>query len=121
MNFLIDADLPKSLSVFLKNKGYNAVDIRDIKPTSISDDKIFKLAKEQNRIIITRDTDFSNVLHYTPTSNLGIIVIRIRLISFEKIFSLVENLLKSISEKELLGSLIILRENRYRILKLSKK
>lgn len=115
MKFLVDADLPKSLAVFLRNFGYEVSDVRDTLRPDSPDKEIFNFAKEQNQIIITRNLDFANILLYPPEENFAIIVFRTHLLSYTEMFQLLKNFLKKTPETEILGSLIIIQKDRFRI------
>jgi len=117
MRFLIDADIPRSVTEFLVASGHDVADIRDIKPPATSDIDIYRLANDQNRIIITRDLDFSNILLYPPPSDGGIIVLRIHLLPVSEILNIIKDLIKRIPEEDFIGSLIVVRKDHYRLRK----
>ncbi len=59
MKFLIDDHLPKSLSDFLQLKGHDSIhtiELPDVNRTS--DLTILTIAGKENRIVITKDSDF---------------------------------------------------------------
>ena len=114
MKFLIDADCPRSIEKSLKESKYDVSDIRDIKPNA-TDQEIYELIKRDSLILITRDTDFGNILRYPVAPNYGIILLRVHLLSPHDIVSIINDVISRISEKELLGSLTVVRKNRYRI------
>ena len=59
MNVLVDAQLPKRLSDFLKSKGLNAMHTIELPDQNRSSDGyIIKVAEEQSRIVISKDSDF---------------------------------------------------------------
>ncbi len=115
MKFLIDADLPKSLVSFLQNFGYEVCDVRDTLRPDSSDEEIYHFAKEQSWVIITRDLDFANILVYSPEKNFAIIVFRTHLLSYKEMFELLKDFLEKTTETEILGSLVIIQRNRFRI------
>ena len=115
MKFLIDADIPKSIFHLLKKIGHDVTDVRNSKFPGMSDDEVYNLAIKEQRIIITRDLDFSNILHYPPGEHCGIIILRVQMLSIEKMALLVKDMLNSITEEEVKGSLIIIQKDRYRI------
>jgi len=47
MRFLIDADVPRSITKSLTSMGHDVVDIRDVRPSATADTSIYKLLKEQ--------------------------------------------------------------------------
>lgn len=59
MKFLIDAQLPKSLSDLLKLEGYDSVHTIELaKANNTQDNEILKICLEENRIVISKDGDF---------------------------------------------------------------
>ena len=59
MKFLIDAQLPQSLTVFLKNKGFDTLHTLDLPEKNRTKDfEIAKKANDENRAVITKDIDF---------------------------------------------------------------
>ncbi|NCU31982.1 MAG: hypothetical protein EOM23_03380 [Candidatus Moranbacteria bacterium] len=61
MKFLIDAQLPKSLSEFLNRKGFDSIHTLDLpKKNRTGDSEIIQLVTDENRIVVTKDVDFLN-------------------------------------------------------------
>jgi predicted nuclease of predicted toxin-antitoxin system len=116
MKFLIDADVPGLITKTLA-LDHDVIDIRDIQPPATPDIDVYHLASTQDRIIITRDLDFSNILLYPPPPDGGIIVLRVHLLTVSEIVSIIKNLIKQVPEKEIIGSLIIARKDHYRLRK----
>ncbi len=59
MKFIIDAQLPKALSDFLIQQGYDSVHTLDLPDKNKTKDKqIIQKAIEENRIVISKDSDF---------------------------------------------------------------
>lgn len=59
MKFIIDAQLPISLSNFLKWKGYDSIHTLELPDKNKTTDRqIIKLAIEENKIVVSKDYDF---------------------------------------------------------------
>lgn len=59
MKFLVDANLPFKLAQLIKASGFDAIHTDDLPNKERSTDKeIITVALEQNRILITKDSDF---------------------------------------------------------------
>lgn len=57
--FIVDTQLPPVLASFFIRKGYNATHTTDYpKGDLLNDDEIIQIAERENRIIITKDSDF---------------------------------------------------------------
>jgi predicted nuclease of predicted toxin-antitoxin system len=69
MKFIVDAQLPQQLSLVLTSLGGDAIHTLDLpEKNRTGDDKIIKLAENEQRIVITKDSDFlqSHLLHNQP-------------------------------------------------------
>jgi predicted nuclease of predicted toxin-antitoxin system len=69
MKFIVDAQLPKSLSDFLKTKGYDSLHTLELPEMNrTGDTTIAEKADAEGRIVITKDADFidSYLLYGTP-------------------------------------------------------
>ena len=59
MKFIVDAQLPKSLSDFFKHRGHDSIHTLELpKQNNTKDQNIIKLALDQKRIVVTKDNDF---------------------------------------------------------------
>jgi predicted nuclease of predicted toxin-antitoxin system len=81
VKFLVDAHLPFALCSILRTRGHDAVHTRELPDqNATSDAAINDLSMAENRVVISKDTDFyySHLLHGKPfkllqvrTGNLG--------------------------------------------------
>ncbi len=60
--FLIDEDLPLTLSSVLLQQGHECRHAIQMGQRGASDARVFALAQELKAILVSRDTDFCNVL-----------------------------------------------------------
>lgn len=70
MRFLVDANLPFKLAKSLKDKGYDVVHTDDLPDKERTTDKEIKtISADQNRIVITKDSDFldSHIITQVPS------------------------------------------------------
>ena len=59
MKFIVDAQLPKALSDLLKYRGHDSIHTLELKnQNATSDDVITSLSITEDRIVITKDSDF---------------------------------------------------------------
>ncbi len=59
MKFIVDAQLPFKLAKFIRDKGFDAIHTDDLPDKDrTTDSEIRRIAKEQDRIVITKDNDF---------------------------------------------------------------
>ncbi|MCL2247402.1 MAG: DUF5615 family PIN-like protein [Lentimicrobiaceae bacterium] len=59
MKFLVDAQLPYGIALFLRDKGFDALHTNDLPDKEYTtDSQIRSIAVSENRIVITKDYDF---------------------------------------------------------------
>jgi predicted nuclease of predicted toxin-antitoxin system len=69
VKFLVDAQLPKSLSDLLKLEGHDCVHTIDLpNANDTQDNEILKISLEEKRIVVSKDADFleSFLVNKTP-------------------------------------------------------
>ena len=76
MKFLADENIAVTVVKFLRLKGLDVRDVKEESMQGLSDKEIFKLAKKQDRIILTHDKDFLQIVKNEKDNFEGIILIR---------------------------------------------
>lgn len=59
MRFLVDAQLPPALATFLSQRGFEAKSARDLNLSGATDTEIWRVAKAENWVVVTKDEDFA--------------------------------------------------------------
>lgn len=113
LKFLLDADMPKSSAQVIQNLGFEIEDVRDIGMRAAKDREIMDYAFKNNKIIITRDLDFGEVLRYPQHP--GAIILRLPYgFTSKEINERLREFFMSINEKDLIGAIMIVELSRYR-------
>lgn len=116
MRLVADENIEKPIVEFLRDKSFDVFYIIEAK-LSISDEEILNIAKKENRILITNDKDFGELIFYQKKISSGVLLIRS---SKEKALdkvALLETYLAQIKNK-LFGNFIVLSDAGVRIRKL---
>jgi predicted nuclease of predicted toxin-antitoxin system len=61
----------------LRAAGFDAADMREVGLRGHSDDPIFGLAQQEQRIIVAADLDFAHALRFPPGTHAGLVVLRV--------------------------------------------
>lgn len=98
MKFIIDAQLPFTLSKLLKDKGHDVIHTDDLpNKERTSDNEIRQTAQQENRIVITKDLDFL-ISFYVYNDPARLLLITTGNIKNEKLFDMIRNNLERIEE-----------------------
>ena len=107
MKILVDENIPKITVTELKNKYTDIMDIRGTSDEGIEDEKIWQIAKNEGRLLITTDKGFSRY-RYQPNS--GILIILLKQPTLMKIHQRIISTLEHYSEQEWENRLVIVRD-----------
>lgn len=77
MQFKIDENLPIEIAGLLINAGHDAKTINEQQLQGIRDPVLIDVCKSEKRVLVTLDTDFSDIRAYPPQEFSGIIVLRV--------------------------------------------
>lgn len=96
MKLLANENFPKDSVLFLRNLGYDVLSIGDDNP-SITDKAIMEIAKAQERIILTFDRDYGELIYkYNYKPPRGIIYLRLEVYTSEEPGKHVHDLLNNL-------------------------
>ena len=78
MRFLIDASLSFRVAEALQKAGHDAVHVRDVMSVDAPDTAIFDHAAGDDRIVVSADTDFGELLARRQTARPSLVLLRRR-------------------------------------------
>ncbi len=116
MKFLVDNALSHSVAAGLRQAGYDAVPVREIGFASATDPEIFDRAFEQDRVIVSADTDFGALLADWPFSKPSFILFRGGFIHSPSLqLSLLLANIPNIQKHLERGSIVVIEKDRMRV------
>ena len=115
MKFLIDECVGLSVANWLKEQGYDAVSVYDI-GIGISDDEVLQKAFSGNRILITCDKDFGEMIFKGKRQHSGVIFLRLENEKPSHKSLVLKNLLERYPQ-DLFGNFVVVSEGMVRIIK----
>ncbi len=115
MRFLADENIPPAIVDFLRNKEFDVKSVHEANLLAATDPLIIKLASEEERVLLTFDKHFSNILLYPPPTHYGIIRIRIHPPLLSDIKRALEHFFEKFDPASIKGTLVILERDGFRI------
>lgn len=115
MKFLLDENLSPLHARSLRELGHDAVSVVDSGLSGADDSMVRAFAIEGDRILVTLDADFANVLRYPPSNTPGVIRLRIHPATEAAIDALLRSTLLGLAGMNLDGKLVVADPKRIRI------
>ena len=115
MQFKIDENLPIEIAELLIDAGYDAKTVYDQQLNGTQDPILAEVCKNEHRILVTLDTDFSDIRAYPPEEFSGIIVLRVRTQAKHHVIEVFSSIIHLISRETLIQHLWVVEETKVRI------
>ncbi len=118
MRFLLDQDVYAVTARFLANDQHDVVLVAQIGLSKADDERILKTAQEQNRLLVTRDRDYGNLV-FVRSLGTGVIYLRILPTTVNTVHTELARILQTYSEEELAGAFVVVEAHGHRFRKTS--
>lgn len=76
MKFLIDEAIQKRVAELLTEQGHDALHVLTIDLGGSSDDQVLAAARRDDRVVVTADTDFGDLLALSGESQPSVVILR---------------------------------------------
>lgn len=111
----LDENLPRSARAPLEALGWDVHDVHDEGLGAAPDREVQDACEREGRILLTLDTDFSDVRRYGGMYKPGVIILRPRDQSIPQILTCLEGAIRVLALESVVGSLWVVYPDRVRI------
>jgi predicted nuclease of predicted toxin-antitoxin system len=111
----VDACVDIRVGNWLRERGYDAVHLRDQGLKRLADREVFEKASAEKRVLITFDLDFSEIAALSGGRTVSVIVLRIRNPRFDHMVGRLASVLANSGRELKRGAVITVEESRYRV------
>jgi predicted nuclease of predicted toxin-antitoxin system len=115
MHFKIDENLPVDIADILNKAGHDASTVNEQKLQGTKDQVLIEICRSEHRVLVSLDTDFSDIRTYPPEKFAGIIVLKMRLQAKPHVMKVFQRIIPLISREPLSGHLWVVEETGVRI------
>lgn len=115
MRFLLDMGIGPRVADWLREEGHDAVHLRDQGLQRLPDDEIFAKAADEDRVIITTDLDFPELVALSRDSVVSVIVFRMAYHATERINDRLAAVLEASAQALENGAIVVVEDSRHRV------
>ena len=115
MRFLADMGVAQSVVKWLKSHEYDAVHLRDEGLQRLPDSEILQKAIEENRVLLTFDLDFGEIIAHSAGRNVSVIVLRLQNTRAHNVIQRLETVLVESQNALEKGAIVSVEEGRHRV------
>ena len=116
MRFLIDQDVYAVTANFLIDAGHDLILVSEINLAQASDEEILIVAQSENRILITRDRDYGNLV-FVRRLGTGVIYLRVLPKTVNAVHNQLAGVIQTYSEGELKRAFVVVEPDGHRFRK----
>ncbi len=113
LRFLIDAGVGKKVEQWLSASDHDVKTIRAIDP-KMADSVILKIAAEENRIVVTMDKDFGEMVFRASQTHAGVLLLRLDEATSDEKVRVIAHIIENYADK-LEGKFSVYQSGRLRI------
>lgn len=115
MKFLLDENLSPLHARTVRDMGHDAVSVVEAGLSGSDDEVVRAVAIAEERVLVTLDADFANVLRYPPAETPGVVRLRIHPATEYAIDEMLRGVIPRIAEENVRGKLVVVDESKIRI------
>ncbi|MBF0518231.1 MAG: DUF5615 family PIN-like protein [Nitrospirae bacterium] len=115
MRFLADMGVSWRVVQWLKQEGHDAIHLRDEGLQQLPNGKIFEKAYSENRVVLTFDLDFGEIIALSAGNLVSVIIFRLYNTRSSNVIKRLDKVLKDSMEAIEKGAIVVVDEARHRV------
>ncbi len=119
LKFLVDVGVGKGIETYLREEGYDTKAVRDINPR-MSDQEIIRLAVSQNRMVVTMDKDFGELVYHSSMEHRGVLLLRLEDATGAEKLQIIKHIIKNYRSR-IIDCFCVFQNDRLRIRKMGDR
>ena len=113
LKFLVDVGVSKTAEEWMRSEGYDVLTVREINPR-MPDVDILSLAVAEQRLVVTMDKDFGELVYHSGQIHTGVLLLRMEDATGVEKVAAIRQILATHADK-LVGHFCVYRNQRLRV------
>ncbi|MBC2714103.1 MAG: DUF5615 family PIN-like protein [Desulfobacteraceae bacterium] len=118
LRFLVDVGVGIGIEKYLREEGYDTKAVREIDPR-MEDEKIIRTAVSENRMVITMDKDFGELIYHSSMKHSGVLLLRLEDATGSEKLQVVKHIMKNYSDR-IQNCFCVFQNDKFRIRKINR-
>jgi predicted nuclease of predicted toxin-antitoxin system len=118
MRFLADMGVAMHVVEWLREEGHDARHLREEALQRLPDDQIFAKAIAENRIVLTFDLDFAEIVALSNRQTVSVVIFRLRNTRTRHVIERLRVVLQEAGQALARGAVVVVEEGRLRVRRL---
>ena len=115
LKLLFDLGVSKKAEIYFSENGYDVLSVRELNPR-MKDDDILKLAVQKERLVVTMDKDFGELVFNSKNMHSGVFLLRMEDAGWRQKIDVLTEIFEKYYE-EIKGSFSVYQDRKLRIRK----
>ncbi len=116
LRFLVDVGVGVGIEHYLKEQGYDTKAVRDINPC-MRDEEIINIAALENRMVVTMDKDFGELVYHSFMKHCGVLLLRLEDATGAEKLKVVKHIMENYSS-QMENCFCVFQNDKFRIRKI---
>ena len=118
LKFLVDVGVGKGIEDYLHAEGYDIKAVRDIDPC-MEDENIIRTAFLENRMVITMDKDYGELVYHSLMKHSGVLLLRLEDATGSKKLKVLKFIIENYSDR-IKNCFCVFQNDKFRIRKINR-
>ena len=118
LRFLVDGGVGKGIERYLQEEGYDTKAVRDI-DSCMEDGEIILTAVSENRMVITMDKDFGELVYHSSMEHSGVLLLRLEDATGTEKLQAVKHIMKNYLDR-IKNCFCVFQNDKFRIKKINR-
>ena len=118
MRFLVDANLGVGVAAWLRQRGHDAVHLREEGLQRLPDPEVWAKAVAEGRVLLTCDLDFGEIIVRAGGRSVSLVVVRMFAVDPPRVIQRLDKILASYGAVLTQGAVVVVDEARVRVRRL---